>query len=217
MVVGSRRSILENRVHGLDRPAPGRALFWVVSLPLLVAGCVVADTGGLAGPPSPSKMSGDASHDVVLTDGSSTDGATTDARATDSGAADSGSDSAFDSGSVDSGSDAAPVDASIAAAGSDAGASDAGFDSGCGTCTSGLSCCGTCVNLLTDPNHCGLCTRVCGAGTSCSAGKCCPTGQTNCNNLCVNLLVSTSNCGMCGMVCPTHPPMPAACVNGACR
>lgn len=190
----------------------------------LDGGCIVADTTGLAGPPG-SSVRVDGSFDGATSTDADTpsDGASPDGSAFDSGfdasAADAAAtDASLSDGGSDSGAtDAGGFDAGASDAGLDAGAMDAGLDAGCGICTTGLTCCGSCVNLGTDPNNCGVCGRVCAAGSACSAGKCCPTGQTNCNNLCVNLLVSTSNCGTCGYVCPAHPPMPAACVNGGCR
>lgn len=53
-----------------------------------------------------------------------------------------------------------------------------------GTCPVGHSLCGKdafaiCVDLQTDPNHCGTCDRACSAGITCQAGIC---QQIQCKN-----------------------------------
>lgn len=59
-------------------------------------------------------------------------------------------------------------------------------------------CSGTCVDLNSDPNHCGSCTNVCSSGTCC-LGTCC------------NLRYDHANCGWCGHDCGS-----GQCVSGAC-
>ena len=51
----------------------------------------------------------------------------------------------------------------------------------CPPCPSGLQdCFGVCVDVDTDPNHCGGCGSACAGGT-CTAGVCeCPEGQVFC-------------------------------------
>lgn len=57
----------------------------------------------------------------------------------------------------------AAIDASSADSGADASADS--NDGGCGLCAAGNTCCsGRCVNLRTDPDHCGACGRSCVAG-----------------------------------------------------
>ena len=63
-----------------------------------------------------------------------------------------------------------------------------------------------CVNLLTDNDHCGLCTNSCdtSAGKYCSNGVCkqsCPSGMTNCNSECRDLNYDSYNCGTCNHGC----------------
>lgn len=43
-----------------------------------------------------------------------------------------------------------------------------------GACASGARCGGSCVDTLTNPNHCGGCDRRCPAGQSCRMGMCNP-------------------------------------------
>ena len=78
-------------------------------------------------------------------------------------------------------------------------------------------CGGVCVDVLTDPNHCGGCDHPCSPGSSCANGTCtsgpviCPPGLTNCGGTCTNLLFDNSNCGACGTVCTT-----GVCCSGVC-
>jgi hypothetical protein len=70
----------------------------------------------------------------------------------------------------------------------------------------GMSCetCGgdACVDLESDPQHCGTCDNACPAGVSCSAGNCvCPDGQTPCGDVCVDTGSDPQNCGDCGIGC----------------
>ncbi|RMH00504.1 MAG: hypothetical protein D6705_00215 [Deltaproteobacteria bacterium] len=57
---------------------------------------------------------------------------------------------------------------------SSAGTSSTGTSSTGGMCSPDLPdlCDGECVDLQTDPNHCGDCATVCGPGASCIAGTC---------------------------------------------
>jgi hypothetical protein len=93
---------------------------------------------------------------------------------------------------------------------------------GCG-CPSGKECCQTgsdptgpvfgCVNLKTDPKHCGKCGNACPDGQTCKQGKCvntkcggsggvkCSPGQVCCKGQCVNTSSDPSNCGSCGKAC----------------
>ena len=77
-----------------------------------------------------------------------------------------------------------------------------------GACPVGqTSCFGTCVNLMTDPQHCGSCGptggAICGTGQACVQGVCsqvCPIGQALCGGICTRL-DTTTNCGACGTTC----------------
>src|SRR5439155_21780687 len=85
-------------------------------------------------------------------------------------------------------------------------------------CLSGFADCdglpgsGCEVNLQTDPNHCGSCTNSCGTGQVCSAGFCCPNGQTNCSGTCVDLTSDRTHCGGCSTVCSSSQ----ICSSGTC-
>jgi hypothetical protein len=64
----------------------------------------------------------------------------------------------------------------------------------------------TCVNLLTDPENCGICGRACAASESCLGGVCGCTGGT-----CGNMAGEAWQCVSNSCVCPTflNEPCPA--------
>lgn len=72
--------------------------------------------------------------------------------------------------------------------GSSGGAGGAGGSDACGGCAQGLTCCiDTCVDLSSDPMHCGDCMTVC-PGTQCSGvctGACAP-GFLDCDGNIIN-------------------------------
>lgn len=110
------------------------------------------------------------------------------------------------------------------------GAMSSSSSSGEPTCDPNQQMCdGACVNVTTDPDHCGSCAGVCdppvsGAATgarACSDGTCgvacagaapdtCP--PINGGEACVNLKTDPQFCGDCD----THCPGGKTCVNGAC-
>jgi hypothetical protein len=91
-------------------------------------------------------------------------------------------------------------------------------------CEPGYTECGDrCVDLTSDPFHCGACFNACvgeaPAGQSsvgqCLAGVCgivCEPGYAECGGRCVDLTASADNCGGCGTVCARN----ASCRGGNC-
>jgi hypothetical protein len=89
-------------------------------------------------------------------------------------------------------------------------------------------CLDVCVDLKTDPNHCGACLSGCGGLTGpnmaaiCSHGSCavaCMEGWADCNGNTkdgceTNLEADPSNCGACGSACDLVAGQP--CVAGRC-
>ncbi len=92
-----------------------------------------------------------------------------------------------------------------------------------------------CVDMETDPGHCGACDRACVAptgtcrngvcvscavdddcpatGQSCQSGQClCPSGQAVCDATCVDLSSNDAHCGTCTTVCAATQ----ACTGGEC-
>ena len=71
-------------------------------------------------------------------------------------------------------------------------------------CAAGLTDCGGgCVDITTNPSHCGGCNVVCAGGQVCD-GACttaCGAGKTSCNGACVDLMASPQHCGECGTSC----------------
>lgn len=88
------------------------------------------------------------------------------------------------------------------------------------TCPAGLTnCSGTCVNLQTDPAHCGSCTATACNGT-CQSGVCCGVGLTNCSGVCVDLTSDDKHCGACSggnTDCTLSGRAIAHCRNSLCR
>jgi hypothetical protein len=87
-------------------------------------------------------------------------------------------------------------------------------------CSGGLQRCDqACVDIKTDPAHCGGCGKGCPAiegGTSrCQNGQCgvmCDAGLSQCGGACVDTASDAKNCGKCGKKCPGLK----ACVLGLC-
>lgn len=80
-----------------------------------------------------------------------------------------------------------------------------GTDPAAPTCDPTLMLCGDlCVNIASDPAHCGNCEIACAEGEVCSGGTCqgaCAEGQTQCGQACVDVRSDPMNCGFCGKVC----------------
>jgi hypothetical protein len=76
-------------------------------------------------------------------------------------------------------------------------------------------CAGRCVELTSDPLHCGACGAACEAGLSCVAGSCrrvCPPGSAACADGCRDLSSDVMNCGACSRACGSDE----RCAAGAC-
>jgi len=85
-------------------------------------------------------------------------------------------------------------------------------------CAIGLTeCGGVCVDLLSDPKHCGTCFAACAPDQFCGpsgafpsvvgpsmCSTACPGGGAlmNCDGACVALIVNSAHCGACGNLCP---------------
>ena len=88
-----------------------------------------------------------------------------------------------------------------------------------GSCGDGYDkCASSCVDLQTDPDHCGACGSACPEGVACAAGACgmntCPPGSADCGEgSCVDLGGDPQNCGGCGVACPQG----TSCADGACQ
>jgi hypothetical protein len=100
---------------------------------------------------------------------------------------------------------------------------DAGTDAGsdAGACSPPYVDCGTagetlCVNILSNPEHCGGCGDSCSGGLVCSAGDCaleCDPGLENCDGACVDLDTDRDHCSACHVPCG----LSYVCRGGACR
>ena len=83
-----------------------------------------------------------------------------------------------------------------------------------------------CVDVRTNPNHCGSGDIKCdiAKGEVCSDGVCstnCPTDLTNCNGSCVDIENNKDFCGSCGTKCPEPSEdlhvSRSYCSNGECQ
>ena len=83
-------------------------------------------------------------------------------------------------------------------------------------CDSGkLDCDGQCVDLDSNPDHCGVCDGTCNSTEVCSRGTCkdkCDNGLTNCNRACVDTNTNVDHCGGCGDSCGDD----MSCIDGTC-
>lgn len=103
----------------------------------------------------------------------------------------------------------APMDAGVDAAmpGIDVGPDASG-------CPSTLSeCGGACLDLASDPSHCGACTTDCGSGGFCSGASCgCMSGLMACGGTCTDTQGDAMHCGSCTTACRAGQ----ICANGTC-
>jgi hypothetical protein len=93
------------------------------------------------------------------------------------------------------------------------------------SCAAAQTNCGAvgCVNLASDPKHCGSCGHSCKSGLKCVKGQCstdtgggsarCAAGDVNCSGKCVNPATDPKHCGSCGHVCKAGQK----CVKGKCK
>ncbi len=82
-------------------------------------------------------------------------------------------------------------------------------------CGPGQQCCnGSCVDLSSNPLHCGSCSSLCDISQSCSLGTCgCAAAETDCGGVCVDTDSDPTNCGACGGRCGTGE----ICSRGSCQ
>ncbi len=93
----------------------------------------------------------------------------------------------------------------------------------------GLRCSGTCLDVESDPSHCGGCSRACAPGQLCRQAQClvadcagaaasaaCALGDGGlgacCGSGCADLATDPANCGACGDGCATGQ----ICANKSC-
>ncbi len=81
-------------------------------------------------------------------------------------------------------------------------------------------CAGRCVDLATDPEHCGECGHACGGdeGPVCAAGECrerCDDGLEDCGGACVDLATNVLHCAACDRPCDLLGAE-SACEGGVC-
>jgi hypothetical protein len=89
-----------------------------------------------------------------------------------------------------------------AGGGGAAGDASAGGSSDCGAGQE--LCSGECVELASDPKHCGSCREKCDSGELCSNGRCregCTASLTECDDECVDTDLDVRHCGDCGSAC----------------
>ena len=87
-----------------------------------------------------------------------------------------------------------------------------------GTCACAApfaSCSGACLDVQSDPAHCGKCDVVCTSSEVCSKGVCtssCAAPLVACDRACVDTTRDVAHCGGCAIACKTGE----SCVSGSC-
>jgi hypothetical protein len=77
------------------------------------------------------------------------------------------------------------------------------------------ACAGVCVDVLSDPHHCGSCGATCGVAEVCGNGLClagCVPGTALCGRSCVDLASDRFHCGSCDRGCASDH----TCISGEC-
>lgn len=95
------------------------------------------------------------------------------------------------------------------------GGVDAGADAGGGPACDGgrVRCGGVCIDVSSDPGHCGGCGMACGAGLACVSGSCaCPPGDPGCTTG-PREIGDPSDCGAAHARCRADQ----VCASGECR
>ncbi len=113
--------------------------------------------------------------------------------------------------------DPAVPEGTAGACSTDLDCADGSFCRG-GTCAAGgdlcaplTTCASRCVDLQSDPTHCGACDAPCEGG--CVDGACCPAEATlSCGGRCVDPGSDAGHCGGCGQLCGDG----LVCAGGAC-
>jgi hypothetical protein len=73
-----------------------------------------------------------------------------------------------------------------------------------GLCGAGRTACGDdCVDVRSDPNHCGGCGIACTGADACQLGTCCGAAEEVCSGRCVDLSSDPRHCGVCDRACDT--------------
>jgi len=79
-----------------------------------------------------------------------------------------------------------------------------------------VMCGGSCVDVDSNPRHCGGCGMACGAGEVCAGGTCdamgCTGGTTECGGGCVDPSSDERHCGDCDVACAASE----TCTDGSC-
>lgn len=140
-------------------------------------------------------------------------------------------------GSTSGTSTGEPVTTGMSASGASTGTSSTGepdpTTSSGSTAVAGcelVECGPDCVDISSDPAHCGGCDQACGLGELCVDSACqpvCPMGQVECGGACFDTNASAEHCGGCDMPCgPGEVCMAGSCAldcdggleacNGAC-